>query len=86
MTPKPPQRQYHKTNQKEGNIMFYWPVYDFPQDKKIWVKVRFIHETEKAVLILCEDRKIWIAKSMIYKIRLRNGDFEVYVRKACLNN
>lgn len=64
--------------------MFYWPIYNYPQERKIWVKVRFIHETEKAVLVLCEDRKIWIAKSRIYKIRLREGVFEVCVRKNML--
>jgi len=66
--------------------MYYWLVYNFffapPRQKKIWVKVRFVHETEKAVLVLCEGRKTWIAKSRIYKIRLRKGVFEVYVRKS----
>ncbi len=68
--------------------MFYWLIYDFlfsyPREKKIWVKVRFVHETEKAVLVLSEGRKTWIAKSVIYKIRLRNGDFKVCVRESML--
>jgi len=66
--------------------MYYWLVYNFfftdPRQKKIWVKVRFVHETEKAVLVLFEGRKTWIAKSRIDKIRLRKGDFEVYVWKS----
>ena len=67
--------------------MFYWLVYDFftyPREKKIWVKVRFVHETEKAVLVLCEGRKTWIAKSRIYKVRLKRNVFEIYVRKSML--
>ena len=67
--------------------MFYWPVYNFftsPQENRIWVKVRFIHETNKAVLVLCEGRKTWIAKSRIYKIRLIKGVFEIYVRESML--
>ena len=62
--------------------MFYWLFYDnppkYPQEKKIWIKVRFLHETDKAALVLCEGQKIWIAKSRIYKIRLKKGIFEVY--------
>jgi len=64
--------------------MFYWPVYENLKNRKIWVKVRFVHETEKAVLVLCENRKIWIAKSRIDKIRLRNGDFEIYIKESVL--
>jgi len=57
---------------------FHIPYYNpsrYPIERKIWVKVRFLYETEKAVLVLCEGRKIWIAKSRIYKIRLRKGVF-----------
>jgi len=46
------------------------------------IKQRPLVHTEKAVLVLCEGRKTWIAKSMIDKIRLRKRDFEVYVRKS----
>ena len=63
------------------NIPYYHPP-KYPQEKKIWVKIRFLHETEKAVLILYEGRKIWIAKSWIYKMRLRKGVFQIYVRKS----
>ena len=66
-------------------MFFHIPYYNPPRyfrEKKIWVKVRFLHETNKAVLVLCEDRKVWITKSRIYKVRLRNGVFEVCVRKS----
>ena len=65
------------------NIPYYNPS-KYPQEKKIWVKVRFLYETEKAVLVLCEGRKIWIVKLRIYIIRLRKGVFEVYVRKSTI--
>lgn len=70
--------------------MFYWLVHNYPpkypRERKIWIKVRFAHETEKAVLVLCEGRKIWIAKSRIYKVRLRKDVFEVCTKKILLNS
>jgi len=68
-------------------MFFHIPYYHPPRyfrEKKIWVKVRFLHETEKAVLVLHEGKKIWIAKSRIYKIRLRKNVFEIRVRKSML--
>ena len=41
-----------------------------------------MHETEKAVLVLYEGKKIWIAKSRIYKIRLRKNVFEIYTKES----
>ena len=66
-------------------MFFHIPYYNpprYPREKKIWVKVRFLHETDKAVLVLCEDRKVWIPKSRISKIRLKKGAFEVCVDKS----
>ena len=63
------------------NIPYYHSS-KYPQEKKIWIKIRFLYETEKAVLVLCEGRKNWIAKSRIYKTRLRKGVFEIYVKKS----
>ncbi|MFH1094527.1 MAG: hypothetical protein V1739_10320 [Candidatus Omnitrophota bacterium] len=45
----------------------------------IWLPVRILKETEKAILVE-NERKVWIPKSQIVKIRLRKGIFEVYVR------
>jgi len=66
-------------------MFFHIPYYNppkYPIERKIWVKVRFIHETEKAVLVLYEGKKIWIAKSRIYKVRLRKGVFGVYTKES----
>lgn len=56
----------------------YYPKY--PHHKKIWVKIRFLHETDKAILVHCNGRKIWIAKSRVSKIRLRKNIFEIYTK------
>lgn len=53
----------------------------YPKQKKIWAKIRFIHETDKAILVYCNNGKIWLPKSRIRKIRLRKGAFEIYVKK-----
>ena len=63
-------------------MFFHIPYYHPPRyfrEKKIWVKVRFLYETEKAVLVFCNGRKIWIPKSRVYKVRLRKGIFEIYI-------
>jgi len=52
-----------------------------PNERCIWTKVRILHETEKAILI-DNGMKIWIPKSQIYGIRLRNNIFEIYVKES----
>ena len=68
-----------------GDEIMFWLFYNYPPkypiQKKIWIKIRFIHETSKAILVYCNEKKIWIPKSRIYKLRLREGVFEVYVEK-----
>lgn len=46
----------------------------------IWLPVRILKETDKAILVE-NCRKFWIPKSQIIKIRLRKGGFEVYVKE-----
>ena len=58
----------------------YYPKY--PRYKKIWLKIRFLHETDKAILVYCNGMAVWIAKSRVYKIRLRSGTFEIYTKKS----
>ncbi len=53
----------------------------YPKEKYIWVQVRILHETEKAILV-DNGMKIWIPKSRIYRIRLRNNTFEIYVKES----
>lgn len=55
----------------------------YPEEKRIWVKIRIIHETDKAILVY-NSRKIWVPKSRIYGIRLKNNTFEIYVEERTI--
>ena len=59
-------------------------LYQFllPEERYCWVKVRILHETAKAVLVYLGVNQQWIPKSKIYKIRLRNNHFEIYVKEG----
>jgi len=65
----------------------FWPfsTYRLPRsgEKYVWAQARILHETEKAILI-DNGMKIWIPKSQIYGIRLRNNIFEIYVKESTL--
>ena len=50
-------------------------------ERYIWVQVRILHETDKAILV-DNGIKTWIPKSQIYGIRLRKNVFEVYVKES----
>ncbi len=71
---------------KGGRPMF-WPLSIYglmhPKEKYIWVQVRILHETDKAVLV-DNGIKIWIPKSRIHRIRLRNNVFEIYVKESTI--
>jgi len=64
-----------------------WPfsirnlLYPYPREKYIWVKVRIIHETDKAILIKTNSM-IWVPKIRIKRIRLRNNNFEIYIKES----
>jgi len=68
---------------KEVNTTWPFSIYKFlyPKPRYVWVQVRILHETKKAVLVENAE-KIWVPKSQIRKIRLRNDVFEVYVREG----
>lgn len=53
----------------------------YPRQRYIWAKVRILRETDKAILVE-SGMKIWIPKSRIRAIRLRNNRFEVYVKES----
>jgi len=53
----------------------------YSKERYIWVQVRILHETDKAILV-DNGIKIWIPKSRIHRIRLRNNIFEIYVRES----
>ncbi len=64
-----------------------WPfsIYRLLQPKEcyIWVKIRILYETDKAILVY-NSNKFWIPKSRIYEVRLKNNIFEVYVKENIL--
>ena len=67
--------------------MFWWFCFNYPRyprQRRTWIKVKFLYETEKAILVYCKNEKIWIPKSRIYRIRLRKNVFEVYVKKSAI--
>ena len=65
----------------------FWPLSVYrlmhPKERHIWVKIRILHETHKAVLV-DNGMKIWIPKSQIYGIRLKNNIFEIYVKEGAV--
>ena len=46
------------------------------------MKVRILGETERAVLVWLGSGQEWLPKSRIYKIRLKNNYFEIYVKEG----
>jgi len=65
----------------------FWPLSIYrlthPRERYIWVQVRILHETIKAVLV-DNGMKTWIPKSRIHRIRLKNSIFEIYVKESNL--
>jgi len=51
-----------------------------PTEKYVWVQVRILHETDKAILV-DNGTRTWISKSRIRRIRLRDNTFEIYVKE-----
>ena len=52
----------------------------YPTEKYVWVQVRILYETDKAVLV-DNGMRIWIPKPRIRRIRLRNNTFEIHVKE-----
>lgn len=52
-----------------------------PTEKYVWVQVRILHETDKAILV-DNGTRTWISKSRIRRIRLRDNTFEIYVKES----
>ena len=61
--------------------MFWFIRLLLGKSEYVWVPVRIIKETNKAIFV-DNGRKFWIVKSQIVKIRLKGGIFEVYVREC----
>lgn len=43
-----------------------------PKERRLWVRVRILHETQKAVLVELPIGKQWISKSRIDGIRIKD--------------
>ncbi len=63
----------------------FWPLSVYrlmhPKEIYIWAQVRILHETDKAIFV-DNGTKIWIPKSRIHRIRLRNNIFEIYIKES----
>ncbi len=63
----------------------FWPLSIYglmhPKERYIWVQIRILHETDKAILA-DNGTKTWIPKSQIQRVRLKNNIFEIYVRES----
>jgi len=57
----------------------------YPEEKRIWIKVRILHETQKAVLIKIPIGKQWIPKSRIDGIRIKDKNFELYLKESVIS-
>ena len=53
----------------------------YPEEKHVWAQIRILHETEKAILV-DNGSRLWIPKSRIKGIRLRDQKIEVYVEES----
>jgi len=49
----------------------------------MWVQVRILHETDKTALV-DNGMKIWVPRSRIDTIRLKNNTFEIYVKESTI--
>ena len=62
----------------------FWPFninkFLYAAEKYIWIQIRILYETDKAILVE-NGVKIWIPKSRIRRIRLKNNIFEIYVKE-----
>ena len=62
----------------------FWPFninkFLYPQEKYIWIQIRILYETKKAILVE-NGVKIWIPKSRIRRIKLKNNRFAIYVKE-----
>jgi len=63
----------------------FWPfsIYDlvYPKERYIWAQIRILRETEKAVLV-DNGMRIWIPKSRIHGIKLKNNIFKIHVKES----
>jgi len=54
---------------------------NYSKERYIWAQIHILQETDKAALV-DNGMRIWIPKSRIHGISLRNNIFEIYVRES----
>ncbi len=64
------------SNGRRGNLIH-------PKERYIWAQVRILRETDKAASV-DNGMKIWIPKSQIRRIRLRNNVFEICGKESTI--
>jgi len=55
------------------------------EEKRIWIKIRILYETQKAILVEIPIGKQWIPKSRIDAIRIKNKNFELYLKESMIS-
>jgi len=55
------------------------------EEKRLWVKVRILHETQKAVLVEILIGKHWIPKSRIDGVRIKDNNFEFCIKESIIS-
>ena len=62
----------------------FWPfsIYDlvYPKERYIWAQIRILRESDKAILV-DNGVKIWIPKSRIHGIKLKNNISKIHVKE-----
>ena len=67
-----------------GGKPMFWPfsIYDlvFPKERYIWAQIRILRESDKTILV-DNGVKIWIPKSRIHGIKLKNNISKIHVKE-----
>jgi len=64
------------------NILFN----PYPRPRYFWAKVRIIYESERAILILYENSKVWVPKSRIKKVKFKKNCFYLFLKADYMMN
>ena len=56
-----------------------------PEERRLWIKVHILFETQKAVLVEIYIGKQWIPKSRIDGIRIKDKNFEFYLKESIIS-
>lgn len=61
-------------------MLLYWVMQSNSQSKElIWVKVRIVRETLKALRVDGPANDFWVPKSVIHEFKFKNGQFHILI-------